>query len=142
MNLTSAFLISQKIVKIMRKSNISGSIINITSISANLAIPDSSAYNVSKAGLKQLTKSLALDFAKYKVRVNCLSPGYTKSKMTRKSWKNKNLRRKRDNRMILNRWAKANDYNQAILFMLENSQSSYMTGAEILIDGGWSAKGL
>ena len=129
-NLTSAFLISQKIVKIMRKSNISGSIINITSISANLAIPDSSAYNVSKAGLKQLTKSLALDFAKYKVRVNCLSPGYTKSKMTRKSWKNKNLRRKRDNRMILNRWAKANDYNQAILFMLENSQSSYMTGAK------------
>ena len=141
-NLTSAFLISQKIAKIIRKSNINGSIINITSISANLAIPDSSAYNVSKAGLKQLTKSLALDFAKYKIRVNCLSPGYTKSKMTKKSWKNKNLRRKRDNRMILNRWAEANDYNQAILFMLENSQSGYMTGSEILIDGGWSAKGL
>ena len=44
--------------------------------------------------------------------------------------------------MILNRWAKANDYNQAILFMLDNSQSGYMTGSEILIDGGWSAKGL
>ena len=141
-NLTSAFLISQKVAKIIRKSNINGSIINITSISANLAIPDSSAYNVSKAGLKQLTKSLALDFAKYKIRVNCLSPGYTKSKMTKKSWKSKKLRKKRDNRMILNRWAEANEYNQAILFMLENSQSGYMTGSEILIDGGWSAKGL
>ena len=118
-----------------------GSIINFTSISSELAMPENPAYNSSKAGLKHLTKSLAVDFAKYGIRVNNISPGYTKTQMTKKSWKNLSLRKKRSSRNLMNRWANPNEYNQAVLFLLDNDKSSYITGQDLIIDGGWTIKG-
>jgi NAD(P)-dependent dehydrogenase (short-subunit alcohol dehydrogenase family) len=141
-NLTAPFLVSQLTAKIMIKNKIQGSIVNITSISAEVAMPNSAAYNASKAGLKSLTKSLALDFGQYLIRVNNLSPGYTKTKMTQKSWTDLKLRKVRTEKTILKKWAKPNDYNEAILFLLDNSRSGYMTGADIIMDGGWLSKGL
>lgn len=141
-NLTAPFILSQKIAKIMIKNKTPGSIVNISSISSNLAMPDNPAYNSSKAGLIQLTKSLAVDLAKYKIRVNSICPGYTRTPLNSKSWKNKKLRLKRTKRTLLGRWALPNDYNEAVLFLLDNNRSSYMTGSNITIDGGWSAKGL
>ena len=82
------------ISNIMIKQRTKGSIINITSISSEVAMPDNPAYNSSKAGLKHLTKSLAVDLSKYNIRVNNISPGYTKSSMNKKSWNNLALRKK------------------------------------------------
>ena len=76
-NLTAPFYLSQIISKIMLKNKTKGSIINIASISGKIAMPNNPAYNASKAGLLNLTKSLAVDLAKYKIRVNSISPGYT-----------------------------------------------------------------
>jgi NAD(P)-dependent dehydrogenase (short-subunit alcohol dehydrogenase family) len=141
-NLTAPFVVSQLTAQIMIKNRINGSIVNVTSISADVAMPNSAAYNASKAGLKSLTKSLALDYGRYLIRVNNLSPGYTKTSMTQKSWKNLRLRKIRTDKTILKRWASPDDYNEAILFLLDNCKSGYMTGADIIIDGGWLSKGM
>ena len=140
-NLTAPFFLTQAVVKLMIKRKTRGSIINFTSISSELAMPENPAYNSSKAGLKHLTKSLAVDFAKYGIRVNNISPGYTKTQMTKKSWKNLSLRKKRSSRNLMNRWANPNEYNQAVLFLLDNDKSSYITGQDLIIDGGWTIKG-
>lgn len=141
-NLTAPFFLSQMIANIMIRQKTRGSIVNITSISSEVAMPDNPAYNSSKAGLKHLTKSLAVDLSKYHIRVNNISPGYTKSSMNRKSWNNLALRKKRSQRNLMNRWADTNEYNEAVLFLIDNNKSSYMTGSDLIIDGGWTIKGL
>ncbi len=141
-NLTAPFLLSQFVAKIMIKKKISGSLVNISSISSNLAMPNNPAYNSSKAALIQLTRSLAVDLAKYKIRVNSISPGYTKTPLNAKSWKSKKLRLQRTKKTLLGKWATPDDYNEAVLFLLDKKKSSYMTGSNITIDGGWSAKGM
>ena len=141
-NLTAPFFLTQEIVRCMIKNKTKGSIINFTSISSELAMPDNPAYNSSKAGLKHLTKSLAVDFSKFGIRINNISPGYTKTKMTKKSWKDLALRKKRSSRTLMNRWANSSEYNEAVLFLLDNKKSSYITGQDFIIDGGWTIKGL
>lgn len=141
-NLTAPFYISQFISKIISKNKTKGSIINIASISGKIAMPNNPAYNASKAGLINLTKSLAVDLAKYKIRVNSISPGYTITPLNSKSWKDKSLRSIRTKKTLLKRWASPDEYNEAVLFLLDNSRSSYMTGSNITIDGGWTSKGL
>jgi dihydroanticapsin dehydrogenase len=141
-NLTAPFYLSQIISKIMLKNKTKGSIINIASISGKIAMPNNPAYNASKAGLLNLTKSLAVDLAKYKIRVNSISPGYTITSLNKKSWNNKSLRSIRTKKTLLKRWASPDEYNEAVLFLLDNKKSSYTTGTNITIDGGWTSKGL
>ena len=141
-NLTAPFYLSQFVSKIMIKNNVEGSIINISSISAKVAMPNNPAYNASKAGLINLTKSLAVDLAKFKIRVNSISPGYTITPLNSKSLKDKKLKSERTKKTLVKRWALSSEYNEAAFFLLDNSKSSYMTGADITIDGGWTTKGL
>lgn len=141
-NLTAPFFLSQEVAKCMIKNKTKGSIINFTSISSELAMPDNPAYNSSKAGLKHLTKSLAVDLSKFGIRINNISPGYTRTQMTKKSWKNSFLRKKRSSRTLMNRWANSYEYNEAVFFLLDNKKSSYITGQDFIIDGGWTIKGL
>jgi len=141
-NLTGPFFLCQEVSKLMIKKKIKGSIVNFTSISSELAMPDNPAYNASKAGLKHLTKSLAVDLSKHFIRVNNISPGYTKTDMNKKSWQDVSLRKKRSSRNLMNRWAEPNEYNEAVMFLLDNKKSSYITGSDIIIDGGWTIKGL
>ena len=118
-----------------------GSIINISSIGSKIGFPNNPSYLSSKGALNQLTKSLANDFAEANIRVNALLPGYIKTKMTEKSFKNENENKKRIDRMILKRWGKPKDIIGAAIFLCSES-SSYVTGSEIVIDGGWTSKGL
>ena len=141
-NLTAPFFLSQEVAKCMIKNKTKGSIINFTSISSELAMPDNPAYNSSKAGLKHLTKSLAVDLSNFGIRINNISPGYTRTQMTKKSWKNSFLRKKRSSRTLMNRWANSYEYNEAVFFLLDNKKSSYITGQDFIIDGGWTIKGL
>ena len=77
-----------------------GSIINITSLGAHLGFPRNPSYQMSKAGMRQLTKSLALDWGKSSIRVNNICPGYIKSTMTMKSYNNVKANKKRLDRMM------------------------------------------
>ena len=139
-NLKTPFELSRRAAMIMKKQN-SGSIINLTSINAELAFPGNPAYVCFKGALKQLAKSLALDLGPYGIRVNNVGPGYMRTDMTRRSWQDEDRRRAIAGRTILGRWGEPADLVGAVLF-LAGEASSYITGQDIYVDGGWLAKGL
>lgn len=139
-NLRAVFFLSQLVAGIMAKHR-SGVIVNITSINAELGFPGNPAYVASKGGLKQLTKALAYDWAKYGIRVNNLGLGYFRTDMTKKSYTDPVLKKQRDEHMLLGRWGEANDLVGPVLFLCSEA-SKYMTGQDLYIDGGWLAKGL
>ena len=139
-NLYVPYKIIQKISEKM-VLNKSGSIINITSLAAELGFPGNPAYVAFKGALKQLTKAVACDLSGSGVRVNSVGPGYIKTNMTKNSWNDESLRSERTNRTTLKRWGKPNDLVGIIIF-LSSDASSYITGQEFYVDGGWLAKGL
>jgi len=119
-----------------------GKIINMGSVSAHVVLRPQNqvAYNVSKAGVFHLTRTLAGEWAKYGIRVNSLSPGYTRTEML------DDLLNTDDGRKLVSFWkeqiplgqlAVLDDLQGAILF-LASEASDYMTGADIVIDGGYS----
>lgn len=139
-NTKSPILIALEAYKYMSKKKC-GSIINICSLSSKLGFPMNPSYVSSKAGLSMASKALAVDFGKNNIRVNNILPGYIKTKMTIKSQNNKKRFNQRKNRTILNRWGNPSDLLGAVLFLSSDS-SSYITGADIPVDGGWLAKGV
>ena len=136
-NLKAPYQLSKKVAKHMKGTG--GSIINITSLNSELGFPNNPAYVATKGGLKQLTKSLAVDLGKHNIRVNNIGPGYIKTNMTAQGWE-KNKKAIED-RTILGRWGTPQDLVGGVVFLLSSS-SSYMTGQDIYIDGGYLAKGL
>lgn len=139
-NLKAVFLLSQIAAREMIKRK-SGVIINITSINAEVGFPNNPAYVAFKGGVKQLTKAFAVDWGKYNIRVNNLGLGYFPTDMTKKSWDDLELRQERANHTLLGRWGGAEDLAGPAVFLASDA-SSYMTGQDLYIDGGWLAKGL
>jgi len=121
--------------------NSKGVIINITSLNAEFAFPNNPAYVASKGGLKQLGKALARDWGRYGIRVNNLGPGYIKTEMTKQSFKDKKKKISRQNSTMLNRWGDMQDLLGPCIFLASDA-SSYITGQDLYVDGGWSANGL
>lgn len=138
-NLTLPFRLTQKIVSNYMADNLS--VINIASLASEFGFPNNPAYIASKGGLAALTKSLAFDLGEKKVRVNAISPGYIKTAMTEKSWNDQELRQARTDRSVMGRWGEPKDIANAVLF-LASDLSSFITGQNIFVDGGWSIKGL
>lgn len=139
-NLNASFYTSFNAINFLKKS-LNPSIINISSINGYLAFPNNPGYIASKGGLISLTRSLAYDLAKFKIRVNSISPGYIKEGMTLKSYNNKKKRINRQNRTMLNRWGKVDDLYGIIDYLMSN-KSKYVTSQDFVIDGGWTFKGL
>ena len=117
------------------------SIINITSLGAHQGFPMNPSYQVSKAGLSQLTKSISVDYSKYGIRANNVVPGYIKSNMTIDSYNSEIKRTERINRSAMKRWGEPSDLIGAVHF-LASDESSFVTGADIFVDGGWNINGL
>lgn len=140
-NLTVPFLLSQMFARSLIEAGVPGSIINITSLSAKYGFPNNPAYCASKGGLRVLGRQLALDWGKYGIRVNNVSPGYVRTDMTKGSYGDPVLKEERTRRMIFDRWAEPEDLAGACIF-LASRLSEYITGQDIIVDGGWEAKGL
>ncbi len=139
-NLWAPYELSRKVAEVMKENN-SGSIINITSLNAELAFPNNPAYVTFKGALKQLSKSMALELGKYNIRVNNVGPGYMKTEMTKKSWSDPVIHEERKNKTVLNRWGTPEDLAGPIVFLASDA-SGYVTGQDIYVDGGWLIKGL
>ncbi len=118
-----------------------GVIINISSINSYLAFPNNPGYVSSKGGVRSLTKALALDYSNFKIRVNSISPGYINDGMSKASFKNKLKNQQRLKRMILKRWGTPEDLFGIVEYLF-SSKSSYVTGQDFIVDGGWTSKGL
>ena len=137
-NLNAPFFLSQAVGKIMIQKK-KGKIINVASMSAyivNKGIPQIS-YNVSKSGIKMLTKCLAAEWGKYNIQVNAIAPGYVFTEMTKKALAKPEIMEERINGIPLSRIAEPEDLVGAILFLASDS-SSYITGHCIVIDGGFT----
>ena len=139
-NLKAPFILSQKLAPVLGR-NAEASIVNITSINAELGFPGNPAYVAFKGALRQLTKAMALDLGPLAIRVNAIGPGYIRTAMTKGSWEDPEKRRDREKRTILGRWGEPRDLAGAVIF-LASKASDYMTGQSIYIDGGWLVKGL
>lgn len=138
-NLDAVFYLSSLLCEHMAKFQ-SGSIVNITSLGAEQGFPNNPSYQISKAGVKQLTKAFACDWGVHGVRLNNICPGYIKTSMTQASFNDPLLNEQRRNRTMLNRWGESEDLVGAAIFLLSDA-SSYITGSTIYVDGGWTAKG-
>lgn len=139
-NLKAPFTFSQLVAKYMIEQK-GGAIINITSLGAEQGFSNNPAYVAFKGGLKQLTKALAKDWAKYNIRVNNIGPGYIKTDMTKKSWNDPELRAERSGRIMLGRWGEPTDLVGPAIFLASDA-SQYITGGDLYVDGGWLAKGI
>ena len=140
-NVNAPFILSKMFSKHLIKKKMEGSIINITSIGAELAFPENPGYQSSKAALKHLTKSMAYDLSKYKIRVNNVVPGYTRGGMNTKSWNNKKKRDIRSRRSISDRWAEPKEIASAVTFLFDRD-SKFINATDLVVDGGWLSKGL
>ena len=137
-NLKSAFLMSQKVYPLMKKLN-GGKIINIGSMYSVFGSDWSAAYSSSKAGLVQLSKSLAMSWAKDNIQVNTILPGWIKTDLTAPI---EGLFPDRfdiiNRRIPIGRWGEPEDLMGVTIF-LASFASNYLTGTSISVDGGYSS---
>ena len=131
-NLTSTFLMSKNTIKKMLK-NKNGKIINITSVVAHTGNLGQSNYAASKAGIVGMSKSLAIEYGKKNIKINCISPGFIKSDMTDKI--NEDYIQKLREKISLDKFGIPEDVANAVIF-LSSSMSDYITGETIHVNGG------
>jgi len=133
-NLRGAWLVARAFAKGRIEKKASGVIVNVTSILGHRALSGLLPYAVSKAGLEQMTRALALEWARYDIRVNSLAPGYIVTDMNRDF-----LTSKAAQPMIRSipqrRVGVPSDLDGAIL-LLASSASAFMTGSTVIVDGG------
>lgn len=140
-NLKSIFFLTNKVAKVMKKQK-HGKIVNVSSIQANTCFDANGKfsllpYGVSKAGLVLMTKSFALELARYNITVNAVLPAFVDTELVRVLKENKKYNKYILSKTPMKRFAKPSEIADAIVF-LSTDQSSYITGHSLLVDGGWS----
>lgn len=139
-NLRGAFLVATAVARRLREAGQPGAIVNIASVLGLRVAGGLSAYAASKAGLVQLTKSLALEWARYGIRVNALCPGYIETDLNQDFFAT-DAGRALIKRIPQRRLGKLNELD-APLLLLASDMGSYMTGSVVAVDGGHLVSGL
>ena len=134
-NLKGYFLFAQAAAKRMIKKK-KGNIINISSVAGLSGYTQAAAYCASKGGIIALTKSLSAEWGKYGIRVNTICPGVIETAMTKNILADKKTKQGMLTKIPLGRTGKPIDIAEAAVFLASDA-SSYITGAELVIDGGW-----
>jgi len=140
-NVKGVFLMSKYVVPIM-SNNGGGAIVNNSSVLGIVGMEDCMAYNASKGAVRQITKSMALDHAKDNIRVNSVCPGYIKTKMDVEFMGNppdadEILDKIAADMIPLIRRAEPEEVAHSVLY-LASDEARYMTGSDLVIDGGWT----
>ena len=142
-NTIATFNIAQlcaiKMMKLKNRKKVGGSIINMSSQMGHVGGPIRSVYNMNKWGLEGLTKGMAVDLAKYNIRVNAVAPTFVVTPMTKKFLKNKKLKKETLNNIPLGRFAEMSEIASTVVFLASDA-ASMIHGTSILVDGGWTAK--
>jgi NAD(P)-dependent dehydrogenase (short-subunit alcohol dehydrogenase family) len=137
-NVRGTFLGCRSVVPAMRAAG-GGSIVNISSISGNIAnLSGMTGYCATKGAVRMLTKAAAVDLARYNIRVNSIHPGTIATPMTSDFLSDPEMRRTVLGTTIMERPGQPKEVSEVIAF-LASSASSYMTGSEVAVDGGWAA---
>jgi NAD(P)-dependent dehydrogenase (short-subunit alcohol dehydrogenase family) len=137
-NLTSVFLVCRAFVPRMKGQNY-GRILNLTSIMSHVAIAGRTAYAASKAGLLGFTKALALELVADKITVNGISPGPFATELNKPILENPEANAQFLSKIPLGRWGRAEEVGQLAVYLC-SEDAGFITGTDILIDGGWTAQ--
>ena len=135
-NFFSIFSILQLTSEFWIKRKIQGSVINLASIVGQSGFEDLSVYAATKGAVISLTKSFSVEMAKYGIRANSISPGFTKTSFYEKFKKKKKLYNWTLSRIPMKRWGTTDEISNLILFVISD-KSKYLNGENISIDGGW-----
>jgi NAD(P)-dependent dehydrogenase (short-subunit alcohol dehydrogenase family) len=136
-NITGAFLLARTVHPFLRRSGW-GRLIHITSIFSSRSFPGRTSYASSKGALLQLTRTLALEWAREGITVNAISPGPIATEMMRPVIEDSQRAEQFLSRIPMNRFGHPHEVATAALF-LASPASSFVTGSDVVVDGGWTA---
>jgi 2-dehydro-3-deoxy-D-gluconate 5-dehydrogenase len=137
LNLNGAFFIAQAVGRAMAKQR-RGKIINIGSMNTAISAKNVIPYTVSKGGLGQMTKALAVEWGQHNIQVNCILPGYYETELTTALRKDPERFAYFQSRIPMGRWGMPSDLKGAVIF-LASAASDYVTGVNLPVDGGYLA---
>lgn len=138
-NLTGTFLCCQEAARLMIPRKY-GRIITVTSLTAEIGIPNMAAYVASRGGIRQLTKALAVEWARYGITVNAIGPGRFRTRMTEELFSDKAVAESFLKLIPAGRAGVPEDLAGVTVFLASDA-SAYLTGQTIYVDGGWLAGG-
>ena len=135
-NLKGSFLVAQAVARELQRGGTGGSIVNMSSVNSVMAIPTIASYNVSKGGINQLTRVMAISLAEHGIRVNAVAPGTIATELARNAVLGSAEARARImSRTPLQRLGEPSEIADVCAFLV-SSASSYMTGEIVYVDGG------
>jgi NAD(P)-dependent dehydrogenase (short-subunit alcohol dehydrogenase family) len=137
-NLTGVFLMCRALVPLMKGRHY-GRILNLSSMMGHIALAGRTAYCASKAGVLGLTRALALELAEEQITVNGISPGPFATEMNTALLEDPERRQFFNSRIPLGRWGKVEEVGQLAVYLCSEA-AGFITGTDILIDGGWCAQ--
>jgi len=133
-NMKGMFFLSQKVAGMMKVHG-GGSIINMSSVAGICPEQLLSLYSITKAGIIIMTKTMALEWGQYNIRVNCIAPSLVKTRLTKTLWENPEYLEKTVKKIPLGRIAQVEEIAQAVLFLASDA-ASFVTGHTLIADGG------
>ena len=136
-NLTGPFLCCQQFIRLRRTAGGHGRIINVTSVHEEIAMPEAAAYNASKGGLRNLTRTLCLELAPDRINVNNLAPGMVLTPLNRAAMDDPEVRARQTGNIPWKRAAEPSEVARLAVY-LASDEADYVTGQTFTIDGGLS----
>ena len=138
LNLKSAFVMAQAVGRAMIRQGY-GKIINTASLTSFIGLPNMVAYCASRGGVAQMTKALAVEWAKYGVRVNAIAPGYFMTKLTEPLFQDPERKKWILSKIPMGRTGDPEKDLSGVVVFLASPASDYITGQIVISDGGWMA---
>ncbi|MDP9410536.1 MAG: SDR family oxidoreductase [Actinomycetota bacterium] len=137
-NLTGGFVAAQSFARRLIEGGRPGSLVFIGSVDSVVGDPRLAAYTASKSGMAGMARTMAVDWARYAIRVNTVAPGYVATDLTAGLQQNERLRQAITDRTPMNRLAEPKEISDLVVFLASDS-STFITGAVYPVDGGWTA---